>query len=597
MLSVEGKNPMKRRLLALATLFLAAQAALAGTEGIHIGSGSAQPFDWVCKDGAGFVWDITQHGQVKDGTNDVYDVGMTLAVNGRNWSQKAPGRISRDRREVEIGPWSYGSLKVWRRIYVDGRTGYCRWIDIFENTSTSQQSFTLRYHTNIGGRVAHTFTTTGKTDLAEEDWGIVTAETDGRSSRPALAHVFATRDAKLKPRFQWTRNNDNLYYHVKINVPAGQAVALCFFEAQRRPYSEAKNFIRAFRPESELRKVPPALRRIILNMSYVAAVLGTLELPRNEQHDVAIKRNGDELLGEMRNANYVLEDTFCGRLELPADRVIGLSVSDGRSGHVRLGLTDGQVLAGKLLSWPIDFRTTDGKDMSLSAGDIRTVAYRLSEERPHEIAVDAPMVALRSGHRLLYVDGEFSCKFRTAYGDVELDGDELLSLHFDTPEGGLHRAVFRNGSVLSGMVLAEQIKLPLNLQKTIAVPRQAIGTISFPAGQDEAGPLATLKLSNEDVLVGRIAEESLSVRTAKETVTVAADEIAGLAAAGDLPPSSVSITRHDGTKVSGKLAVQTIRFHIDPGPVVPVFIGHVVEITCPKGSHSRAPATKPAGRP
>ena len=45
--------------------------------------------------------------------------------------------------------------------------------------------------------------------------------------------------------------------------------------------------------------MPPALRRIIVNMGGTTLTLGNLELPREEKHDQVILRNGDQLLGRL----------------------------------------------------------------------------------------------------------------------------------------------------------------------------------------------------------------------------------------------------------------------------------------------------------
>ncbi|MHC4983417.1 MAG: hypothetical protein ACYTF6_09655, partial [Planctomycetota bacterium] len=573
-----------------------ASAAAADNKALHIPPGREQSLKWHCKDSAGYNWDITKLGQVNDGTNDAYDGGMRLTVNGNVWNWTGKARLSEDGREIEIGPHKWGALAVSRRIYVDDKIGYCRWIDIFENPSVSPKKVDLQYHSNMGSSSKYTYTTSGKAELTDADWGIVTSNTKGSSARPATVHVFATADSNVKPRFQFTRNNDNLYYRLSLEVPARGAVALCLIEAQRRPYSEAVKFLNTFRVEAELRKVPSPLRRIMVNMRGAMAVMGTLELPRKEKHDLLVKRDGEELLGTIQNALYVVEASF-GRLELPADRVVGLGVPSERGAYIRLGLTDGAVIGGKLLSGPIKFTLADGKEVSLPAKAIRTVSYRLSPERPAEIAVGKPMAVLRSGERLFFRGEDRSCSFRSEYGDVELSFADVRYIEFDTPSGGLHRVVFSNGSVLSGLVVAEEFKLGLDVEETVMVPRHAVKKIKIPQVEDKPGPLAKLTLKNEDLLLGRIAEESLSVKTPDGEEVVNPSDVAEILFAADSPLATVSLKLHNGKKLSGRLTEPTIRFRIEPGPVVPVFAGHVVRITCPKGLGAAEPGAGPAPQP
>ena len=203
-------NIRNRLALCLAVILAAGALARGADKGIHIPKGRSVGWNWTLTDGAGFRWDINSHGTVNDGTNDAYDGGMQLQVNGSSFSWNSSGWLSKDGREVEIGPWSRGSIKVYRRIYVDSKVGYCRWIDIFENTTTSAQTLTLRYYSNMGTTTRRTYTTGGKNTLTDKDWGLVTGYT-GSSSRPAVVHVFATRGAKNKPRMEYSSNNDNIY--------------------------------------------------------------------------------------------------------------------------------------------------------------------------------------------------------------------------------------------------------------------------------------------------------------------------------------------------------------------------------------------------
>jgi hypothetical protein len=293
-------------LAAAAVIMLQINLVQAADKALHIPAGRSVSSSWVTTDSAGFRWDIyLNYGQVNDGTNDAYDGGMQLQIGGSIMSVSQPGRLSKAGDEVEIGPWRRGSVNVYRRIYVDKKLGYCRWIDIFENTATSAQSLTLRYYSNMGSSTQNTFTTSGQTALTPKDWGIITGSSG--SSRPAVVHIFATKNAKNRPSFQFRKGDDNLYYNHTLKIPPKKTVALCFIEAQRRPMSVAQKFLKEFKVERELKKVPAPLRRIILNMGGAMLTLGSLELPRHEKHDMIVNRSKNELLGTIQNNKYVID--------------------------------------------------------------------------------------------------------------------------------------------------------------------------------------------------------------------------------------------------------------------------------------------------
>ena len=566
--------------------------ARAADKSLHIPAGRAVSSSWTVTDSAGFRWDIyLNYGQVNDGTNDAYDGGMQLQISGSTMSVSQQGRLSKAGDEVEIGPWRRESVNIYRRIYVDKQVGYCRWIDLFENTSTSAQTLPLRYYSNMGASIQSTFTTSGQSNLTEKDWGIVTGSSDG--SRPAVVHIFATRNAKIRPSFQFTRGDDNLYYNHTLKIPPKKTVALCLIEAQRRPMSAAQKFLKEFNVERELKKVPPPLRRIILNMGGAMLTIGSLELPRHEKHDLVVQRGGNELLGAIQNTEYVI-DTLQGKMPLPAARVIGLHAPTGAGDRVKLGLTDGQVMVGKLASGAIKLKLVNGNMMSLTVDMIDTAAYRVSPRRPEEIAFRRPMIVLRNAQQLFFRKTDVDWGFHTQYGRITLNSENLNSLVLDTPDGGLHRAIFSNGSVLSGLLVQEDMNLTLDLGPKLSIKRYLVRKFALPTPPFTGPEPGRLRLRNEDTLNGRIADKTVNIETAdNEQVSVKTEDIAAVTVPDGASLGAVRIKLHNGTTVDGTLAGKTIAFQITPGPRLDVYVGHIMEINQPKPAGGAA-ATKPA---
>ena len=582
----------------LVVLPVAARPSAADTN-IHIPTGRSVSGNWNVTDGAGYAWNIyVSNGYVSSGSHSAYSGGMQLQISGSGFSSSSTGRLSKDGNEIEIGPWRRGSVNVYRRIYVDKKIGYCRWIDIFENTSSSAQTLSLRYHSSMGISTRKTYTTSGGTNVTDKDWGIVTGYTS--SSYAAVAHVFATKKSKVRPRFQWNRSSSTVYYHHTLKVPAKKTVALCLIEVQRRPFSAAQQFLKGFKVERELKKIPPALRRIIINMGGAMLTLGSLELPRNEKLDLVVQRGeheGNELLGTILNDSYAIE-TLYGKVMLGADRVVGLQVPAGAGDRIRLGLADGQVIVGKLLSSPIKFKLANGNEMTLAVDKIDTAAYRISPSRPEEIAFRKPMVVLRNGQQLFFKQSDADWSFHTEYGEVKLNPGDLRVLILDTPDGGLHRAVFGNNSILSGLLTTENLELTLDLGPKLVIRRYLVHQFAFPVGDYKGPDLAEMQLRNEDVLAGRIADDTLKIDTGVEQVSVGRDDIAQITIPEEAPVGRIRVRLHNGSVVEGRLLGRTISFQITPGLKLPVYVGHIVEVTCPKPppKPTTQPATKPAAK-
>ena len=572
-----------KHLAAISLVVLATWAAAgAGDKGIHITDGTDTGFAWVLTDGAGFRWDIYQGGTVNNGTNNAYGGGMNLTVSGSGFSGGSRGRRSKDGREIEIGPWTRGSLRIWRRIYVDPKLGYCRWIDIYQNIGSSDSIAAIQYYSNLGNSVQQIVTTSGKGRLTDKDWGFVSSYAGGSSSRPTLMHVYASRGAKVRPTVQWTRGRNTLYYRMSLKIPAGKTVALCFFEAQRRPNAKTVALLKTFKPARELAKITPALRRIIVNMPGAFTSLGSVYLPRSEKLDLAVLRDGTEQLGSIVMDKYAIE-TFYGTIELPVGRVIGAYVPSGTDTQVHVALMDGQIVAGKLTNGPIRFKLANGSEMSLPLAKLHTIAYRVSPDRPAELKSQLPMIALRGGQRLRFNIQDANYTFHTEYGDLKLDPGDLTSIMLDTPEGGLHRAVFRNQSVLSGLLVAPTFKLRLELGGTLEINRHLIREFHFAATDESPGRMVELTLRNENVLHGRIVEDTIRIKSNLGSPTIAPAEIAVLEII-EGSHDRAQIKLHNGTTVRGRLTAKTIRFQIEPGPKLPIFVGHITKITCPPPS-------------
>ncbi len=558
----------------------AAGAAGEKESGIHVEGDKRVGFNWYMTDGAGSRWDISSNGQVSDGTNDAYDGGMQLRMGGTGFPSSSEGRLSKSGREVEIGPWTNGSIRVWRRVYIDATIGYARWIDIYENTASAVADLKVQYYSNLGGTISSTTTTTGKQDLTDKDWGVVTSDSTD-SSRPAVAHIFTNKGSRMRPDVKFNRNQDDFSVHFDLKIPAGKTVAICQFEAQRQGNDQAIKFLKDFNPRRELDKVPADLRKLIVNMGGATLVMGNIDLPRHDKHDLAIRRNEtqDELLGTILNERFDVE-TFYGRLELPAAKVAGISIPAADDPYVQVVLLDGQMVAGKLLNAPLRLRLTNGNEMSLPPEKLLAATFALSPQRPAEIKITRPTVILRSGQQLAFRASDLDLRYQSLYGEVRIEADQLTRLDLDTPDGGLHRAIFRNGSILSGLLVTDSLKLDLDLGLVLETRRQVVSQVLLPAEDVDASGLCEMTLRNEDVLFGQIADESLAVDTPYGKVTVSPSDIDELAVPQEAALGQVSIKLRGGTTVTGKFVGQAIAFQVEPGPKLPVFVGNIVQIKC-----------------
>lgn len=581
---------MKYSILAATVLLALVSWAAADDKDVHIDPARAAQLPWMIKDGGDMRWDINTGGEANDGTRSAYSGGaMRLVVNGNQFYYSGQTQITKDGREIEVGPWNNNQLRVSRRVYIDPKQSYCRWIDLFENSTNMNQSLSVQYSINLGFSPAPLLTSSGKgVRVTPKDYAFLTTpikSDDSGNSQTTTVHVFGGRSSKVRPNVQVSSNI--ITYTANLTLEPGQTVGMCFFESQHTGPASATAFLKSFNPDTEVAKLPAGLRKILHNFPAPRLSLDSIDLQRNEQNDLAILANGNEVLGTLLNETYEVQ-TFYGKIALEAAKVLGVNIPAQDEDVTQVVLTDGQVVSGKLLTAPLRIKLVNGSEMSIATKDLKQASYRISPARPSEFRTTSAAVVLRNGQRLFFRAADAESTFHTSQGDIKLSKDEVATLYLDTPEGGLHRVVFRNGSVLSGLLLAPKLSLKLDLGPTLDVSQNLVSRINFssPPETDEAA-FQVLVLRNENELRGKIVEPALDIQTDNGKITVKPEEVA-LAELGEGALGQIEVKLHNGTSLTGTLLNKSVKFKIEPGPEINVFVGHIQSMTSPKAATDAA---------
>ncbi|MCE5278921.1 MAG: hypothetical protein ABFD92_18770 [Planctomycetaceae bacterium] len=565
--------------IALSACLCAPAAAEETADGIHLDGATQQSnWPWVVNDGEGNRWDLMPNGSIGNGNgSNSYSGAMYLRANGSEFSANGTAALSKDGREIEIGPWSIGSFSVWRRIYIDPKSGYCRWIDIFENKTEQRQTVTLDYRSMTNYPMTLCQTSSGKVGApTPQDWAIATGHNN--TGAEAMVHVYSSESSKVRPRVTYSAGSNQLRYAFKASIGPGKTFALCFFETQHKQHPQAVAAMKAFDPAAELRKIPLPLRMIIANMGARVQMIGRLALPRDGKNDQVSLANGDQLMGTLLNKTYSIETIF-GRLDLPAEDVVGMARPAGDDPQVMLALTDGQVVAGKLLSGPLQLTTVTGSKVSVEIDRLASASYRLSNEKGETFPALPSVVVLRGGQRLAFKPQSADLTFQTAYGSFKLDPADVAALHMDTPDSGLHRAVLTNGSTLTGLLTAKSQTLALELEKPLTVDIALIEQMLFSRGTPASAPQwqTAVVLRNGDRLFGSIAQATIPVQTASGSISVTPQDIDQAQFTGD-EPASVQITLRSATSVNGQIAIETLQFDLGSGMKLALPVSHLRSI-------------------
>jgi hypothetical protein len=546
--------------------------------GLHLPRTRQVGFNYQMTDGAGFRWDIQYYGTVGSGTNNAYSGGMYCQVNGNQVRSSGQGWVSQDGREIEIGPYSTAGLKCWRRIRVYKERGLARWLDIFENAAARPVSVNVRIYSSTCWQIQGVQTLSGGS-VGEKDWAFITQVQAGAPA-PALLHVFGRKGAEVRPAVQLQHNQ--IYLNYNLTVPARGTAILCHFESQGRSLDKLRKLMKDFRPRRALRDLPPEVRRLIVNFPGGTALF-EIDLDRLESGDKVVLKNGDPLVGEVCNGSYAVTTLF-GELTLPAEKVLGMIACGEEDDAVRYVLTDGQVVCGSPAPAPLAVRLPTGSQLTIPLGDVQTFSYRLSEQRPQEIHVVGPVAVLRTGDQLAFEPSAVRLRFRTRNGTVDLEPNHLVEIILDNPANGVHRAHFRNGSVLGGFLEPNRMTLKLRLGPSLPIGRDMVRRIRVIAEAHAEPPpaLSHVVLSNGDELFGRLTVGAITLISDYGTPVVKPANITTIAfSRSRLGRATVRLW--NGTVLRGQLKQPVLGFRICPGPELALHASQIVAVARSEG--------------
>lgn len=556
-----------------AAMLLAATAVSAAGEpvfpkGLHVPNRQSISFTRTLTDGGGYQWDIQYYGSVYRGTNYAYSGGMYCHVNGSNVrSPNSRGWMDAGGDEIEIGPYRRNNLSIWRRIKVYKDKPLARWLEILHNPTASDITVKVQIYTNTNSSVRSVVTDTGASAFGAADNAFIT-ETSNNPSMPVL-HLVCNKRAPLRPSVLISGNQIYVKYD-RVSVPAGKTVLLCHFESQNRDKDAHMKLMKSFKARRYMKDLPGPVRRLILNFSAVGR-RGGVDLERTASADTVIQRGDKPVFGMITNESFTVE-TFFGALELPAEKVLGMAVMAGSSDRVRFLLVDGQVVSGRYRGTVI-MQRPDGT-LRIPTEKITQWSYRISKARPEEPATSETFVELRTGDRLSFDARTARFDLRTRYGPVELHGRDLVEILMDNPDNAVHRAVFVNGSSLSGFLGPETVEMDLKLGRKLSVHRNLIGRLQF-VGEASPDPMLTVaQLANGDVLVGRLTAEKLELRTDSGTLAPQVARIRRIARVN----GRTEILMWDKSVLIGELADGRIGFEITPGAILRVDVLHCLSL-------------------
>ena len=286
------------------------------------------------------------------------------------------------------------------------------------------------------------------------------------------------------------------------------------------------------------------------------------------------------LLGTVESESYIIDTASIGKIKIPAAQVIGIVAGTKKDPRVRIVLTDGQVVAGKMTEQAVQLTFADNSSpLKIPISKIRQFGYRVSKGRPTAPVASGPIVTLAGGYRLVWTECKQKLQLRTPGGAVDLPIKGVVKIQAIDPAGSAYKVVFRNGSTLTGALLGEKLTLKLQLGPTLTCPIGDVrGFVMLARHVEPTGP-ATVKMRNGDQLFGKITDKTLTVRTEFGDVKIHPGNMMSMVF-DSKNTGQMKVKTWDGARISGRLVAPTVTVSIGPdGPSVKVTAVQIASIT------------------
>ena len=295
---------------------------------------------------------------------------------------------------------------------------------------------------------------------------------------------------------------------------------------------------------------------------------------RQADADRVALADGQVLTGTLESEAVSLKSAF-GQVTVAARDLAGLArAKDANDLWLLTG--DGQAIRGTSADRVLRLRLSTGSVLSVPLASVKEFARRMAADS-NAPAPGARRLVLRDGQRLNWCHLPQELTLRTAYGAVELPEGEVVRV--SSGRGG-HRAQFANGTILHGTLAPEKFEICTpNPPMTLTLRPQDVRSLTMGGTAEDAGAQATLTTRGGDVLIGEVAGEKLTVRTAYGEAALPATSLSAVTFDPN-GPGKVAATQWDGVVLAGTLAAKEVAFRIGvDGPRLNVPVAQIVSIT------------------
>jgi hypothetical protein len=184
-------------------------------------------------DSSGAIWDIQPHGTVSNGTNDCFDTGMMLMVNGRNFSPNG-GQQTQDGNELVLTA-QFAQISVTRRVLIDAKRQTVRYLELVTNNGKAAQKVALEIRSNLGGQAQQSLWNDGNlavTGALPKKCVALAAIHQPGNQRPGVVWLIGDSRASVPPTVD-IRDQYSYMTRYALDIPPQKTVAVLHYVLQR----------------------------------------------------------------------------------------------------------------------------------------------------------------------------------------------------------------------------------------------------------------------------------------------------------------------------------------------------------------------------
>jgi hypothetical protein len=566
-------------------------------------------------DGLGFLWDVNSSGGITSGSN-CFTNSFAMVIDGDSVSFRQ-GMMSADGLEYFFTA-SLDGLRVTRRVRVNAKDSYCRFIETLTNISGAARNVEFVVRARLRGRMQTNGSDTGDRPVPfdEKESGIIigggSAKTLGQL-QPSFAWMLASRGAKVRPTVQ-IEQSTYLKATYPVLLAAGASVSIVHAAAQRTldPAKDGNKTAEILAPLASsllLADLPAKERRNFVNFSAtqndddsapgVLTALQTLleaaDISR-EKADTVLLDAAAKVSGTVSGGALMVETEF-GKAEVPFADVAGIAGGGGMQRTVRVFLRSGEILAGAVSGEKFGMTTDSGLHFEIDLAQIQFLALRKAGDdgRPPEGAT-ALLTTQRGDCLALAREGATDMQVTTPWGTLPIPIAQIASLEYMREPFPGHRLTLTDRSRLPVMLGGGEWQLLTTRFGTVKTAPQSVRELrrtgtkaTTPAPEGEAA-FANCQLPGEHRLAGVIDLPKLHLASAGNTTPLDTMTITTLTReAREDGTALVKIKLADGQELSGQLVESTLPIR-SGDRVWRVPAVHIVSVNVPPPA---APAADP----